>query len=384
VTAPGSPYHNLPTPSPLMPVFDLTEFRSRLLHWFQRRQRDLPWRSTSDPYSIWVSEVMLQQTQVKTVIPYYRRFVNRFPDVSTLAAAGQKELMKLWEGLGYYARARNLQRAARIVVAEFNGKVPDDYRTFRALPGVGDYIAAAVLSIAFGKPLATVDGNVKRVLARLLEMREPVNDPKSKASYQVQADRLLAADSPGDFNQAMMELGALVCTPRSPDCAVCPVSLFCLAFRAGTTAAFPRRLEKKPVPVYRIAVGVVVKRNTFLITLRQAEGLLGGLWEFPGGKVEGEETPARACTREIREETALEVEIADTLAVIHHAYTHFRIRMTVFVCRYRSGRVSLNGPAAHRWIRFSQIDRFPFPKANHKVFPKLQAYLEKRCCDTRA
>jgi A/G-specific adenine glycosylase len=355
----------------LTPV-EIRGLRRRLLAWYEDNRRRLPWRETRDPYRIWVSEVMLQQTQVNTVLPYYRRFLRRFPTLRKLAGADLEEVLKLWEGLGYYARARNLHRAAGILVACCDGRIPDRWEEFRALPGVGDYIAAAVLSIAFDRPLAVVDGNVKRVLARLLTMAAPANHTASHRIFQSQADQLLDRRRPGDFNQALMELGALVCTPTSPNCAICPLIRCCAAHRGGTVAHYPRRLASRPVPEVQISVGVVFKNGRVLITRRPEQGLLGGLWEFPGGKLREGETPAAACVREIKEEANLDVVIAEPLAQVRHAYSHFRIHMHVFCCRIIAGRVRLNGPADHRWIRIADIDRFAFPKANHKFIPLLK------------
>ncbi|MCU0560393.1 MAG: A/G-specific adenine glycosylase [Desulfobacterales bacterium] len=350
---------------------DAPLFRRRLLEWYQRRQRPLPWRKTHDPYRIWVSEVMLQQTQVKTVQPYYVRFIKRFPTLRRLAGADLQDVLKQWEGLGYYARARNLHRACTIVLKQHGGRVPDTWGPFRVLPGVGDYIAAAVLSIAFNRPHAVVDGNVKRLLARLLTLTAPVNRAASHRLFQEQAARLLDRRRSGDFNQAMMELGALVCTPSSPQCPLCPLVRFCAAHRSGATARFPRRVASRPVPEIEAAVGVVFKNGRVLITQRPAQGLLGGLWEFPGGKLREGEGPAAACVREIKEEVNLEVVVESALAQVRHAYSHFRIRLHVFRCRYAAGRVRRSGPAAHRWVRLADLDRFAFPKANRKFIPLL-------------
>jgi A/G-specific adenine glycosylase len=350
---------------------DLALLRRRLLDWYERRRRRLPWRETRDPYRIWVSEVMLQQTQVKTALPYYRRFLKRFPTLRRLAGAELEEVLKLWEGLGYYARARNLHRACGQILAQHGGRVPDTWEPLRALPGVGDYIAAALLSIAFDRPHAVVDGNVKRVLARLLALAAPVNRPASHRLFQAEADRLLDRRRPGDFNQAMMELGALVCTPASPQCALCPLQRFCAAYRAGDAARYPRRVASRPLPEIQAAVGVVFKKGRVLITQRPEQGLLGGLWEFPGGKLREGESPAAACVREIKEEVNLEVVVEGPLTLVRHAYSHFRIRLHVFRCRFAAGRVRLNGPAAHRWVRIAEIDRFAFPGANRKFIPLL-------------
>jgi len=347
----------------------LPAFRSKLLDWFQASRRDLPWRHSDDPYRIWVSEVMLQQTQVRTVIPYYNRFVEKYPDVLTLARADLNDVLKGWEGLGYYARARNLHAASRILTADGNGKLPADYDELKKLPGVGDYIAAAVCSLAFAKPHAVVDGNVKRVIARLMLMHLPVSSSAAIKIFHKDADCLLDSKNPGDFNQAMMELGATVCRPRQPLCGDCPVSMFCGAFDAGRQAEFPVRLRKKPVPKYHIAVGIVQKDDRVLITRRSPKGLLGGLWEFPGGKVEGTESAKDACRREIEEETGIRVEVLDYMTHIDHAYSHFKIGVDVFSCRYTAGDIKLHGPVDYRWILIDEIDDYPIPGANHKFLP---------------
>ncbi len=350
---------------------EVPRLRRRLLVWYERHRRRLPWRESRDPYRIWVSEVMLQQTQVRTALPYYHRFLRRLPTLRKLAGADLEEVLKLWEGLGYYARARNLHRAAGILVAR-GGRIPDRWEDFRPLPGVGDYIAAAVLSMAFDRPHAVVDGNVKRVLARLLAIAAPVNQSASHRIFQAAADRLLARRRPGDFNQALMELGALVCTPAAPGCADCPLSAICAAQCSGTVADYPRRLAARAIPDTEIAVGVVFKNDRVLITRRPAQGLLGGLWEFPGGKLHPRESPAAACVREIKEEVNLDVIVAEPLAQVRHAYSHLRVHLHVFGCRFKAGRVRLKGPVDHRWIRIAEIDRFAFPRANHKFIPRLK------------
>jgi len=350
----------------------IAEFQQRLLAWYARHHRRLPWRETSDAYPIWVSEVMLQQTQVAAVIPYYERFMANFPAVARLATADLQEVLKTWEGLGYYARARNLHRAARLVVNEHGGRIPPSWDGLRRLPGVGDYIAAAVLSIAFGQPHAVVDGNVKRVLARLQMIAEPVNRSTSHRTFRTAAEGLLYRSDPGRFNQAMMELGALICKPARPACDRCPVDAFCRARRAECTQEYPRRAARRPTPLYRIAIGIVRDGERLLITRRRAEGLLGGLWEFPGGKIRPGESAESACVREILEEVGLRIDIESRLAGIRHAYTHFRIEAEVFVCRRVSGRVVLNGPSDYRWVAADDLDAFPFPKANHKFIPLLK------------
>ncbi len=340
--------------------------RNLLIQWYSRHHRQLPWRETDDPYRIWVSEVMLQQTQIKTVLPYYQNFLRDFPDVKALANRNLQKVLKAWEGLGYYARARNMHRAAKVILEQHAGKFPDSWETLRELPGVGDYIAAAVLSIAFNQPYAVVDGNVKRVLSRFYEISEPVNKSSSYKTFKKAADGLLDHRFPGIFNQALMELGATVCKPKNPDCNHCPVRSRCRANQTDRVGQFPKRIKTPKTPLYNIAVGVVYKNNHMLITRRKPEGLLGGLWEFPGGKVGKHESPEQACAREIKEEVNLSVAVTGHIAQVKHAYTHFKILMEVFSCRYVSGEVKLKGPVDFRWITLREIDQYPFPKANHK------------------
>lgn len=345
--------------------------RRKLMGWYNKNRRHLPWRDTTDPYRIWVSEVMLQQTQVQTALPYYKTFLKRYPTLAALADADQQQVLKSWEGLGYYTRARNLHRAAGILIADHDGKVPAEWDQFIALPGVGDYIASAVQSIAFNTPHAVVDGNVKRVYARLLKLKTEVNTPSAHKTYKAEAIRYLLQSDPGTFNQAVMELGALVCTPRKPHCDGCPLRSDCLARLSDQVALYPRRRQSKPVPIYQIATGIVRRRGKVLITRRKSDGLLGGLWEFPGGKQRGNESAEAACRREIAEETGLDVKIESHLTRVKHAYSHFKIEMDVFLCRSTTGAVKLSGPVAFRWISTDEIKDFPFPGANHKFIPLL-------------
>jgi A/G-specific adenine glycosylase len=352
------------------------QMRKALVEWYMSSKRDLPWRSTSDPYKIWVSEVMLQQTQVNTVIPYYLRFIDRYPDIHALAMSDQQKVLKLWEGLGYYSRARNLHRAARTVVKNYQGIVPQTAAEIRKLPGVGDYIAAAVLSIALNLPLAVVDGNVKRVLSRLFIMDQPINHSGSHAAFKKKAEELLDKTIPAVYNQALMELGALVCRPAQPDCIGCPLRIHCRAFQEDRIKDFPRRKKTDPLPEHALAAGVLVKKGKLLLTLRPEKGLLGGLWEFPNGRIDDKESPDAACLRHLRKSTGITAEIDTFVTRINHAYTHFKITMDVFTCRFISGRVRLNGPSDFCWISFDEIKNYPIPKSVHKFLPALQKVLK--------
>jgi len=360
-----------------MPLNIAKNIHTPLLAWYDQNHRKLPWRETSDPYAIWVSEVMLQQTQVKTVVPYYKRFLRTFPTIEDLAASDLQSVLKLWEGLGYYGRARNMHHASRIVAQTHQGKIPETWKQIHNLPGIGDYIASAVLSIAFNHCHAVVDGNVKRVLARLFKIDIPVNQASAGKVFTKHADSMLYKPEPGKYNQAMMELGALICTPYSPLCGSCPIQLPCKAYQSSSVDIYPKRVKTKQTPLYKIAVGVVSKNNKVLITQRRNDGLLGGLWEFPGGKIKQGETPDMACIREIKEETNLNVAIHQYLVQVKHAYTHFKIIVDVFICDHISGIVALNGPVDYQWITMEQIDDYPFPRANHKFIPRLREAMSK-------
>lgn len=347
--------------------------RRRLLKWYGKNRRDLPWRRSGDPYAIWLSEVMLQQTRVETVRPYYRRFLETFPTLLDLAAADLETVLKMWEGLGYYARARNFHKAAGRVVDEHGGRVPDTWEAFRALPGVGDYIAAAVLSIAFNGPYAVVDGNVKRVLARLFRREEPVNRPAAHPVFRRMADRLLHVDRPGDFNQALMELGALVCTPRNPDCNRCPLSEDCRSVRDGVVDNYPRREQKAQTPQRRQAAAVVERDGHILVTRRPPEGLLGGLWEFPTAVPVDGEGPEAALARTLWERFGLQAAVAAKVGTVRHVYTHFRLELIIYRCRYLGGEIAagVDGNAA-RWIEPGTAGELPFHRAALKVFALLE------------
>ena len=354
---------------------NVKRFRKNLLDWYAVHHRRLPWRETSDPYAVWVSEIMLQHTRVDTAIAYYQRFMERFPTPTQLAASDIQDVLKMWEGLGYYSRARNLHRAAGIIVSQFEGRIPDDPQRFLTLPGVGDYTCAAVLSIAFGKALPVVDGNVKRVIARLLEMGTPVNQPTAHAVFKEPAARLLCHDHPSEFNQAVMELGALVCIPKSPRCPNCPVSTFCLAHKNHTTGVYPKRRPPKKIPHRHTIIVVIQKKEKMLVVQRPMEGFLGGLWEFPSIPGSFKSPPAEQITGEIRGETGLTIEITEKLTRIKHAYTHFTLTGDIYMGRYIKGRVRLQTAKTHRWVTVGALKRLPLHKATHKFLEPLAAFL---------
>ena len=351
----------------------MPSFTADLLRWFRRHRADLPWRRDSDPYRVWLSEIMLQQTQVAAVIPYYERFLRHFPNVQALAAAPLDEVLKLWEGLGYYSRARNLHRAAQAIVQEHGGRFPQAAAALEKLPGIGRYTAGAVASIAFGQPAPVVDGNVVRVLARLLDLPEDVTQAAVKAQLWQTASAWLPRERPGDYNQALMELGRVICKPRRPRCAACPVRRHCLAAAHGTQAQRPVKTPRAPVPHYDVTAGLIWDgAGRLLIAQRPPEGLLGGLWEFPGGKQEPGETLPQTLARELREELAIEVEVGDFLVRVKHAFTHFRITLHAYECRHVAGEPQALGVASFAWVTPDELDRYAFGKADQGVIAALR------------
>lgn len=347
-----------------------------LLRWASHNLRDLPWRAEPrDPYRVWLSEIMLQQTQARTVIPYFHRFTERFPTVQALAAAPLDEVLKLWEGLGYYARARNLHRAARQVVADLDGRIPDTVEGLRRLPGIGDYTAGAVASIAFGRDAPVVDGNVKRVLARVFALRDDITSPRTTAALWQLARDILPRGRAGLWNEALMELGATVCVPRAPRCPECPIRRHCQAHAQDIQDELPVRRERPQRPHKDVTAAVILKRGRVLIAQRPLGGMLGGLWEFPGGKREPGESLPECLQREIREELGIEIAVGRELARVEHAYTHFSITLYAFICRHVSGRPRAIQVADWHWVPLDDLDRFAFAVTDRKVIQALRREL---------
>lgn len=346
-----------------------------LLAWFAPQQRDLPWRRGYSPYEVWIAEVMLQQTQVRTMLPYYQRWLERFPDISAVAAAGEDELLKAWEGLGYYSRVKNLQKTAKILLERFAGELPKERRSLLALPGIGSYTAGAILSLAFNQPVAAVDGNVKRVLARLFDLDLPIDSPTGHRVITELATALIPNGQARLFNQALMELGALICLPRRPDCVRCPVAGGCRACACDRVAERPVRAPTGPTRPIAVAVGVLARDGKILIQKRPATGLMPGLWEFPGGKIEPGETVEAALMREFMEELRLEITVGARIAVIRHAYTSFRVRLHAHACTLTPvDQVPVPMKAVdYRWAALDELDLYPFPAANKRLINMITA-----------
>lgn len=340
-----------------------------LLKWFDENQRSLPWRRSYEPYQVWISEIMLQQTQVATMLPYFERWMRELPTVEALAELPEDRLMKLWEGLGYYSRARNLQKAAKILVAENGRQVYDDAEKLLSLPGIGRYTVGAILSIAYNKDFPVVDGNVVRVLARLLDYRENVRD--GGEFFWDAATKLLPKGQARFFNQALMEFGALQCTPKSPNCAVCPLQKECGAFAAGTQNELPKKGPVQAKKAISVAIGIIHKDGKVFIQKRRAEGLMAGLWEFPGGQVKADESVGVALKREIREELGVSVKNVRPFMNLKHAYTSYQVDLHCFLADYSAGRVILKAASEGKWVKPEELKDFAFPAANGRIIEHL-------------
>ena len=344
----------------------------KLLAWYGKHKRDLPWRRTKNPYRIWISEIMLQQTQVDTVIPYYHRFLKRFPDVRALAGAGLEDVLKLWENLGYYSRARNLHAAAQMILEKHGGVFPEDPKSVAALPGIGAYTTGAILSIAFGMRLPAIDGNVKRVAARLYAIEEPTAEKTVARKIADRVRELVPANDPGDFNQALMDLGAGICIPEGPHCGACPLKALCRAFQMGAQGRIPAVQKKGRIPLRQSTAAFIPdKKNRILITQRPAQGLLGGLWKLPGGFQAGDETLIDALKRTVWEETGLRVNAAEPAAIVRHTFTHFRMILSGFRCTAVSGRLHPPEGIHIAWIDPSELSHFAFGKADRELLLKI-------------
>lgn len=354
------------------PDIPIASIRRNLLRWYRRNHRDLPWRKTADPYAIWVSEIMLQQTRVETVVPYFNRFLRQFPSARALAKAPLEKVLRAWQGLGYYTRARNLHAAARHVVAHCDGRLPSSVVGLRTLPGIGRYTAGAIASIAFGRDEPVVDGNVARVIARLPGLRGNVKSPAMQRRLWEIAGQLIPLGSAGDFNQALMELGAIICAPTNPRCADCPLRRLCRAIAKGRGPKRVNTGRRKAAPHYHVAVAAILKRGRILIGRRRPEGLLGGLWELPGGKIHPGESAPAAAVREVREELGIEVRALRELVTVRHAYSHFRVTIHAFACRHVAGRARPIGCDKCRWVGLADLGPYPFPAATLKILRALK------------
>lgn len=347
-----------------------TDFAAALLAWYDERATPLPWRGSRDLYRVWLSEVMLQQTRITTVKDYYARFLTRFPTLEDLANASLDEVLKVWEGLGYYSRARNLHRLAQVVVHERQGQFPTTPEALQELPGIGRYTAAAIASIAFGARAAVLDGNVIRVLTRVTDVAEEISSPRVEQQLWTLAEALLPEERCGDYNQAVMDLGRMICVPRRPLCEQCPVQAFCAAYTNRTQHLRPVKKKKAPLPTVRAAAAVTRDREgRLLLVQRPAEGLLGGLWMLPGGPCEADESHADCLQRILSATLQLDITVGEEMAAVTQDFTHFRLHLRAYACELRAGV-----PANGAWVATENLGAFSMGKAERQLLARLATW----------
>ena len=346
-------------------------FTQHLLIWYGVHKRELPWRDHPDPYIVWVSEIMLQQTRVETVIPYFERWLLYFPTIASLARASRQDVLTQWEGLGYYTRAHNLHRAAKLVMEEHQGRLPTTRQALMALPGIGHYTAGAIASFAFGQDELVVEGNIRRVFARVFDIVEPVRSKEGEKRIRDHLVNHLPVGNTNNFSQALMDLGAMICTPRNPKCDHCPVAEHCRSFDLGIQSQRPVKNVKRSTPHHVVTAAVIREADSVLITQRPLSGLLAGMWEFPGGKV-GETEKLEACiVREIREELGVDIEVVEPFGIYKHAYTHFRVTLHAFICRILRGEPSPLEVVDLRWVYPQDLIDFPMGKIDRQIALRL-------------
>lgn len=345
-----------------------TAVSRRLLPWFRSHRRAMPWRNRRTPYRVWISELMLQQTRVDQVIPYFNRFMKAFPSVRALAEAPLGDVLKQWEGLGYYARARRAHETARLLCRDHGGRFPRTYDGLLALPGVGPYTAAAVGSLCMGLDTPVLDGNVMRVLTRLYAYGEDTARADARRRMLGWAQDLLLPGRAGEVNEALMELGATVCLPRKPACPACPLRRACRGHGEGDPTGYPVRAAKKRVPHRQVGAGVIVNRRGQVLVARRKEGsMLGGLWEFPGGGQEDGESMPECIARELHEELRIRVRVGPHLVTVRHAFSHFTMDLHTHWARIDSGRPRAVGCSAYAWAFPAELDTYAFPRADQKI-----------------
>lgn len=349
--------------------------QNKLLCWFQENKRLLPWRGGKSWYEIWISEVMLQQTQVDTVIPYYHRFMEKFSTVEQLATASQQDVLKVWEGLGYYSRARNLHTAAHIIVTKYKSQLPVNREELLKIPGFGPYTANAVLSLAFNQPYGVMDGNVKRVLSRIYAIKEDIRNLKTLKRIQELMNKLLPQDFSGEFNEAIMELGAMICKPSSPDCMACPLSGDCLAYKQKTVNAIPYKSKKLPIPSRQSLACIIYHQDQFLMVKRPQNEMLAGLWEFPILNMNDGKNKPDQDLKDIKEHFNLEAHYLKSWLAIKHSYTHFHFNLTSKLFHSVKKEFQSDFYDDFRWLDLNNLKKLPLHKAILKVLNPIEEEL---------
>jgi A/G-specific adenine glycosylase len=354
----------------------MLNFTELILDWYERQGRRLPWRGSRDPYMVWVSEIMLQQTRVEAVIPYFKRWMERFPCIESLAEATEQEVLAVWEGLGYYGRARNLHKSARILMKEYGGELPREAEELYKLPGIGKYTAGAIASMAFGQDVPTLDGNLRRVFARVFNVTEAADSPAGERILWGLVGKYLPKGRAGDYNQALMDLGAAICLPRKPRCLLCPLREFCQASLLGIQSQRPVLKPKAEIPHYKVTAAVITRNGKILLAKRPSKGLLGGMWEFPGGKIAEGETLQDCLRREIREELDAGIRVGESLGIYRHAYTHFQITLHAFQCELTDGEPRPIQAAGLAWVSPVELRRYPMGKVDRLIARKISQQVE--------
>jgi len=343
--------------------------REILCRWFIDNQRELPWRKTYHPYQVWIAEIMGQQTQMDRVVDYFNRWMRRYPTVEAVAQASETEILKAWEGLGYYSRARNILKTARLIATKYGGQLPESYATLLSLPGIGPYTAAAIASMSFNQDIPLIDANVERLFSRLVDCAVPVKEKQARELFHKLARKLLPAGEARIFNQALMEFGALVCRPGVPHCSVCLLAGFCRAYQAGTVSERPVRKTKVKKIEITMACCIIEKDGLYYIQQRMPDDVWGGLWEFPGGRLKEGERPEEAARREVFEETEFMVQELTPLATVVHHYTKYRVTLHGFLAALANDNEVpvLHAASRYAWVPLSALADFPFPAGHRKL-----------------
>ena len=343
-----------------------TKFFSKILiKWYYKNKREMPWRKTNDPYKIWLSEIMLQQTQVKTATPYYIKWIKNYPTIESVANSDLDNLLKIWEGLGYYNRCKNFYKSTKIIVKKFQSLLPKNVKEFKLLPGVGEYTASAVYSIVYKKPYPAIDGNVIRVMSRILGIKNLTNFNKNWIYNKLKI--FIDKKKPGIFNQAMMELGSQICYPKKPLCIKCPISSYCKGFSLDRPESYPIKKKRKSIPLRKVLIGIIWKNNRFLIMKRDQYSHLANLWELPSGEIDIKKSQKTQLKHIMKKKFNIIISNISHIGEIKHNYSHFSLSLTGFSCKFiNSQKPKINQP--FKWIKTNEISKYAFPKANHKLF----------------